>query len=139
MAVGNRYNGGGPLAGVVIEGQVDASGAVSTVPGSSSTTPTYAAAAQGVIASGPITLAAGVAQTLIGAFPDRRGMRILNYTASPVYLSNGTTGTPVSGGGSDYIPAAAGGVPGQFEFPYAPVNGVRGVSAAAGDLTVTVW
>lgn len=95
--------------------------------------------AQGVIASGEVVLAAGVAQTIIAAFADRRGMRVLNYTASPVYLTNGVTGTPPSGSGSDYIPAAVGGVPGQWEPPYAPVNGVRAVGAAAGGLTVTVW
>lgn len=95
--------------------------------------------AQGVIASGPVTLVANTAQTIIAAFADRRGMRVLNYTASPVYLSLGTTGTPTSGGGSDYIPAAAAGVPGQWEPPYAPVGGVRAVGASAGDLTVTVW
>lgn len=95
--------------------------------------------AQGLIASGPVTLVAGVAQTIIGAFADRRGLRVLNYTASPVYVTNGITGTPPSGGGSDYIPAAAGGVPGQWSPPYAPVNGVRAVGAAAGDLTVTAW
>ncbi len=101
--------------------------------------PLPTAAAQGVIASGPVTLAAGTPVTLIAAFADRRGMRILNYTASPVYLTNGVTGTPPSGGGSDYIPAAAGGVPGVWNAPYAPVNGIRAVGAAAGDLTVTVW
>lgn len=95
--------------------------------------------AQGVIASGSATLVANTAQTIIAAFADRRGMRVLNYTASPVYLSLGTTGTPASGGGSDYIPAAVAGVPGQWEPPYAPVGGVRAVGASAGDLTVTVW
>jgi len=95
--------------------------------------------AQGVIASGSITLVANVAQTIIGAFPDRRGMRVLNYTASPVYLSLGTTGTPASGAGSDFIPASVNGVPGQWEPPYAPVTGVRAVGASAGGLTVTVW
>lgn len=95
--------------------------------------------AQGVIASGTVTLVANTAQTLVAAFADRRGMRVLNYTDSPVYLSLGTTGTPTSGGGSDYIPAAAAGVPGQWEPPFAPVTGVRAVGASAGDLTVTVW
>lgn len=95
--------------------------------------------AQGVIASGPITLVANTAQTIIAAFAGRRGMRVLNYTASPVYLSEGTTGTPASGAGSDFIPAAVSGVTGQWEPPYAPVNGVRAVGASAGGLTVTVW
>jgi hypothetical protein len=95
--------------------------------------------AQGVIASGPITLVAATAQTIIGAFADRRGFYVLNYTASPVYLSLGTTGTPASGGGSLYVPAAAAGVPGAFLFPFAPVTGVRAVGAAAGDLTIVAW
>lgn len=94
---------------------------------------------QGNIASGPVTLVAGEAQTLIGAFPDRRGMRVLNYTDAPVYISLGTTGTPAPGAGSDYIPAASEGVPGVWSPPYAPVGGVRAVGASAGGLTVTVW
>lgn len=94
---------------------------------------------QGNIASGPMALTANTAATIIGAFPDRRGMRVLNYIAAPVYLSLGTSGTPSSGAGSDYIPAAVGGVPGQWEPPYAPVGGVRAVCATAGSITVTVW
>lgn len=95
--------------------------------------------AQGVIANGSVTLVAATAQTIIGAFPDRRGMMVLNYTDAPVYLSLGTTGTPASGAGSLCVPAAAAGVPGSFVFPFAPVTGVRAVGANAGGLTVTVW
>lgn len=95
--------------------------------------------AQGVIASGSVTLVAATAQTIIGAFAGRRGIRVLNWTASPVYIGEGTTGTPASGAGSDFIPAAVSGIPGQWEPPYAPVNGLRAVGAAAGGLTVTAW
>lgn len=105
----------------------------------SQTNPIPVTEAQGVIASGPVTLVAGTAQTIIGAFPDRRGMMVLNYTDAPVYLGLGTTGTPASGAGSFYVPAAAAGVPGSFVFPFAPVTGVRAVGASAGGLTVTVW
>lgn len=85
------------------------------------------------------TLAAGVAATIIAANRSVAGARILNWTASPVYLSLGTTGTPASGAPSDYIPAAAGGVPGQYVCEFAPVSGMRAVGAAAGDLTVVTW
>lgn len=95
--------------------------------------------AQGVIASGAFPLTAATAATIIGAFPDRRGMSVLNYIEAPVYLSLGTTGTPASGAGSLYIPAAAAGVPGQWNPAFAPVGGVRAVCASAGSLTVTVW
>lgn len=95
--------------------------------------------AQGVIAAGSVTLVANTTSQIIGAFADRRGLRVLNYTASPVYLSQGTTGDPALGAGSDYIPAAVGGVPGQWEPPYAPVGGIRGQGAAAGGLTVIAW
>lgn len=120
---------GGPT---VIAGADGSSAASATNP-----LPTYDA--QGVIASGPLALSAATAATIIGAFPGRRGMRVLNWIAAPVYLSLGTTGTPPSGAGADYIPAAVGGVPGQWEPPYAPVDGVRAVCATAGSLTVTVW
>lgn len=49
MAIGNRYNGGGPLAGVLIEGTVDpATGAVSAPTGSTSSSPTFVKAASAV-------------------------------------------------------------------------------------------
>lgn len=156
MGAPNRYNGGGSLAGVVL---VDAAtgdpyvagggsgGAVGPGTAAAAARVTFASDAptlatskyQGLIAQGSITLVAGVAQQIIGAFPGRVGMRVLNWTASIVYLGNGITGTPASGAGSDYIPAAVGGVPGQWEPPYAPVDGVRAVGASAGGLTVTVW
>lgn len=94
---------------------------------------------QGNIISGPLALTAGTATTAIAAFADRRGMRILNYIEAPVYLAYGVTGTPTSGAGSDYVPAAVGGVPGQWECPFAPVGGVRAVCSVAGSITVTVW
>lgn len=95
--------------------------------------------AQGVIAAGSVTLVANTTSQIIGAFADRRGLRVLNYTASPVYLSQGTSGDPALGAGSDFIPAAVAGVPGQWEPPYAPVGGIRGQGASAGGLTVIAW
>lgn len=82
------------------------------------------------------TLAAGTPKTILAASASTTGARILNWTASPVYVTSGTTGTPASGAPSDYIPAAASGVPGQWEPPYRPVDGLRAVGASAGDLTV---
>lgn len=120
------------------DGSVAISGANGTAK-ATALNPIPVAEAQGVIASGPMTLVADTPLTLIAAFADRRGMRVLNYTASPVYLTNGITGTPPSGAGSDFIPAAVGAVPGVWEPRYAPVNGVRAVGAAAGGLTITVW
>lgn len=124
-------SGGGPVESVVFGSN-----------GTSSATqvnPFPVTIAQGVISSGPVTLVANVAQTIIGAFADRRGFRVLNYTAAPVYVALGTTGTPPSGGGSDFIPAASGGIPGQWEPPFAPTTGVRAVGAADGQLTVFAW
>lgn len=105
----------------------------------SQTNPLPVTEAQGLIASGPVTLVAATAQTPIGAFADRRGMMVLNYTDAPVYMAPGTTGTPASGAGSICVPPAAAGVPGSFVFPFAPVTGIRAVGASAGGLTVTVW
>lgn len=124
--------GGGGGDAVVIAGANGTSGTTQI-------NPLPVTVAQGIIASGPIALAANTAATLIAAFADRRGMRVLNYISAPVYLSLGVTGTPASGAGSDYIPAAVGGIPGQWEPPFAPVGGVRAVCATAGSLTVTVW
>lgn len=135
---------------VLIAGTVGPGGAVSagsvTVSGGDGANPATqinplpVAQAQGVIISGPFTLAANTAATIIGAFADRRKFRVLNWIAAPVYLSYGTTGTPPSGAGSDYIPAAQtiGGflVPGQYEPLILPVGGMRAVCAVAGDLTI---
>lgn len=118
---------------------VSADGTVNSQTGTSNTNPTYTAPAQGLIASGSVNLEAGVAATIMSALPGMRGIRILNYISAPVYIANGTSGTPASGAGSDYIPAAAAGVPGVLNLPYVPVNGLRAVCASAGGLTVTVW
>lgn len=132
IATGLPASGGGG-GGVTPVAGADGATAAST------TNPLPVFEAQGLIISGPLALTANTAATIIGAFAGRRGMRVLNYIAAPVYLSNGDTGTPASGAGSDYIPAAVGGVPGQWEPPYAPVNGVRAVCATSGSITVTVW
>ncbi len=85
------------------------------------------------------TLAAATPQTIIAAGASANGARILNWTTAPVYVIPGEAGTPVSGAPSDYIPAAASGVPGQYEPPYIPTGGLRAVGAAAGDLSVITW
>lgn len=88
-----------------------------------------------------LTLVANTAADLMLADGTRRGARILNWTASPVYFVVGTagTGTPASGAPSDFIPAADSGTPGQFEFPYAPTGDYRVVGASNGDLTIETW
>lgn len=143
MAIGNRYNGGGPLQGVVIEGQIDpATGQPVSPSGGSAASPTFVTNGQGTPTQTTVTLVAATAQTIIAANANIRGARILNWIADGVYLANGTAGTPASGAPSDYIPAAIAGppvVPGQFEFAYAPVAGVRAVSATGGTLTVETW
>ena len=95
--------------------------------------------AQGTPAHATETLAAATAKTILAPDANRIGARILNFTPAPVYLTPGTTGTPASGGGADYVPAAASGVPGQWESPYRPVGGIRAIGASAGDLTVVSW
>lgn len=108
--------------------------------GGTSTNPTFVTSGQGTVTQTTITLVAGTAQTIIASNANIRGARILNWITAPVYLANGTTGTPASGAPSDYIPAAAAGpVPAQFEFAYRPVDGVRAVCASAGTLTVETW
>lgn len=108
--------------------------------GGSATSPTFVTNGQGTPTQTTVTLVAATAQTIITANANIRGARILNWIADGVYLANGTTGTPASGAPSDYIPAAAAGpVPAQFEFAYAPVAGVRAVSATGGTLTVETW
>lgn len=106
----------------------------------SQTNPIPVTQAQGTIASGSFTLAAATAATIIGAFAGRRKFRVLNWIQAPVYISYGTTGTPASGAGSDFIPAAQviSGVltPGQYEPLIMPTGGMRAVCATAGDLTV---
>lgn len=86
-----------------------------------------------------VPLAAGVAATALAADADIQGARILNWTASPVYVAPGMNGTPASGAPSDVVPAAADGLPGQFEPPFAPITGLRVIGASAGDLTVERW
>lgn len=108
--------------------------------GGSSATPLFVTSGQNTVTQTTITLAAGTAQTIIPGDANINGARILNWITAPVYLANGTTGTPASGAPSDYIPAAAAGpVPAQFEFAYRPVDGVRAVCASAGTLTVETW
>ena len=88
------------------------------------------------------TLLAGVAQTVVPLTRDLRGVRVLNWTASPVYLALGLSESgvvPASGAPSDVVPAAAAGLPGQYEAPFAPKQGLTALGASAGDLTVAVW
>lgn len=107
---------------------------------STATSPSFVTSAQGTLTQTTVNLTAGTAATIIAANANIRGARILNWITAPVYIANGTSGTPASGAPSDYIPAAATGpIPAQFEFPYAPVDGVRAVSATTGTLTVETW
>ena len=48
MAIGSRYNGGGALQGVVIEGNVAADGTITAPGGSSSTSPSFVKASSSV-------------------------------------------------------------------------------------------
>lgn len=131
-ATGVAYAAGGGGATVIAGGNGTTA--------SSSANPVPVADAQGTVTQTTITLVAATAQTALAASANRRGARILNYTASPVYVTvTGVTGTPASGAPSDFIPAAAGGVPGQWEPPFAPVAGVRVVGASAGGLSVMDW
>lgn len=144
MAIGNRYNGGGALQGVVIEGNVAADGTISAPGGSSSTTPTFVTAAQGTPTFTGIDVVAATAGTLLAADTNRRGARLTNYTAAPIYFWPTVNGaTPPSGAPADVVPAAASGLPGQYEFPYAPTVAFRYVGASAGSgvtgLGVEVW
>lgn len=107
--------------------------------GGSQSSPTFTAPAPGTLATSKVTLVAATAATLFPANAAQIGCRILNWTAAPVYITPGTTGTPPNTAPSDYIPAAASGVPGQFESPYAPTTGMRAVGASAGDITVEIW
>lgn len=130
-----------PVASV---GAIDpTTGQLGPATGSTSTSPQYVTAAQGTPTTTTITLAAGVAQTIIAANANIRGARILSYiSAAPTYLTPGEVGTPASGAPSDFIPVALAGppiVPAQFEFPYAPTNGVRAVNASGGTLTLLIW
>lgn len=76
MAIGNRYNGGGPLAGVLIEGTVDpATGAVTAPTGSTSASPTFVvggALPAGTDRSGTATTTSG--GLTVAANAARRGL-----------------------------------------------------------------
>lgn len=98
--------------------------------------------AQTTIAATKMTLAAATPLAIVAPNKFLAGARILNWTASPIYLAPGTlasVGTPASGAPSDYIPAAAAGVPGQYVSEFAPMSGFVAVGASAGDLTVITW
>lgn len=149
----NPPNGGQPVS---LTSLVDSTGAFVSVGGGATGPGTAAGAqrvtyasdgapvptsrAQGTVVTTAPTLVANTAQTILVASATTQGIRVLNWTASPVYVTIGTlAGTPPSGAGSDFIPAAAAGVPGQWEPPFAPVLGVRAVGASAGGLTVEAW
>ena len=144
MPIGSRYNGGGSIQGVVIEGQVDAGGSITPVSGGSSSSPQYVTAAQNTPTFTSIAVVAATAGDLFAADANRHGARLLNYTASPIYFAPTSLGaTPASGAPSDVVPAAAAGLPGQYEFPYAPTVAYRYIGAGAGSgltaLVTEVW
>ncbi len=97
-------------------------------------------AGQGTPTHATKTAAAGTAGNLFSG-PDaaRRGARILNYLAAPIYLAKGDSGTPASGAPSDFVPSSVDGVPGQYEFHYRPVDQYRYVCAVAGGFTLITW
>jgi len=130
---------------VLNAGSVNPTTGVVTAPtGGSSTAPTFVTAAQGIPTFSLITVAAATAGDLLTADANRRGARLLNYTAAPIYFWPTVNGaTPPSGAPADVVPAAASGLPGQYEFPYAPTVAFRYVGASAGatvaGLGVEVW
>lgn len=83
-----------------------------------------------------VTLLANTAQLIVAKYNTWRGVRILNYTASPLYLSFNASTTPTSDAASDYVPAAASGVPGQYESASRVGSGMQAISASAGDIMV---
>lgn len=98
--------------------------------------------AQTTILAKKVTLDGTNPATLIAPNKSLAGARILNWTASPIYLAPGTlavVGTPAAGAPSDFIPAAAAGVPGQYVAEFAPMSGLVAMGASAGDLTVITW
>jgi hypothetical protein len=95
--------------------------------------------AQGTVEFDEITAVAATAGTLMVAAAGRYGARILNYLSSPIYIVKGSAGTPASGSGSDFVPAAYNGEPGQYTFDYRPVDDYRYVTAASGNFTVITW
>lgn len=89
-----------------------------------------------------VTIVANVPTTLFAADDTRNGARLLNYGASPVYLS--PTDPPASGPPSEFIPQGAmdqyGNIwPGQFEFSYRPVEEWFALSAEDGQVALFVW
>ena len=131
-----------PVASI---GAIDpTTGLIGPSTGSTSTTPTYVTAAQNTPTFSLITVAAATAGDLLTADATRHGARLLNYTAAPIYFWPTVNGaTPPSGAPADVVPAAASGLPGQYEFPYAPTGAYRYVGASAGATTaglgVEVW
>lgn len=86
-----------------------------------------------------ITLDAGVPQTILADAKVVEGVRLVNWTAAPVYVQFTNTGTPNAAAPSDFVPALASGVPGQYECPFGPAGGLRVVGASAGSLSAFVW
>lgn len=131
------YNADGSLNNGGVNGTSRATAAnpvpvVNEVGGSpvSDSNPFSTQAAQSAPAFTAVTFAANTASVLMTASATRQGARILNYGASPLYFFIGTTGTP-GAGNADVIPAAASGLPGQYEFPYRPVGAYWAVTATA--------
>lgn len=125
------------------DGSMNVGGANGTSVASTSN-PVPVAAAQNVPVFSLITVVAAVAGDLLTADATRHGARLLNYTAAPIYFWPTVNGaTPPTGAPADVVPAAAAGLPGQYEFPYAPVAAYRYVGASAGatvaGLGVEVW
>lgn len=108
MPIGSRYNGGGSIQGVVIEGQVDATGAVVPVPGGSSSSPIVVRDAGGTATnrSGTITTGA-TAQVLAAANANRRYLNGQNRSTGDLYVNETGTASATAGAGN-YLVAAGG-------------------------------
>jgi hypothetical protein len=96
--------------------------------------------AQTTVQFTPVTAVANTSATLLVAAAGRRGCRIVNYLSSPIYIVKGNSGDPAMGAGSDYVPPAYNGEPGQFTFTdYRPTDDFRYITAASGAFTVITW
>jgi hypothetical protein len=95
--------------------------------------------AQRTVEFASITAAAGVSASLFIADGGRRGGRILNPLSSPIWITKASSGDPPQGAGSEFVPAAFNGEPGQFTFDYRPTDEFRYITAGSGGFTVITW
>ena len=131
MAIGNRYNGGGALQGVVIEGTADASGTVTAPTGASAASPSYVvagAAPAGTNRSGTATTTSGGLS--VAANASRRGLVGQNISTVNIGF-NEFGGTAAIGTAGTYT------VPPGSSFSITTANLVNFI-AASGTAAVTM-